>query len=244
MARVRGARPRAWFGTWLKRVAERAGIEIRRHRAPGDRRSRLLVEHQIELVIDVGANRGQYGQELRRHGYRGLIASFEPLSEAYAELQRRASRDRRWSVHRLALSDVEPTLELGASDEFGSALPAGQRLVTLFPEAAAQTHESVPAARLDELELELPEGTRTLLKLDVQGYELRVLAGASGILHRVGIIETELSITPLYEGQPVLADTVRELDEAGFGLVALDPILRDWRTGEELQFDGVFVRRT
>lgn len=240
--RVREARARAWIGTGLKRLGEQAGVEVRRHRAAGRRRARLMADRAVELVIDVGANRGQYAEELRRYGYRGAIVSFEPLSEAYADLQGRVARDDAWRAHKLALSDTESSLDLGDTDEFGSALPAGQRLVSLFPEAAPRGHESVPAARLDELDLDFPPDRRTMLKLDVQGYELRVLASAAGILDNVGIIETELSITALYDGQPVLADTVRDLDDAGFVLVAMEPILRDWRTGEHLQFDGLFVR--
>ncbi len=133
-------------------------------------------------------------------------------------------------------------LTLGLTDNFASALPVAGRLASLFPEAVPETQASVPAGRLDEQALDLPPGERTLLKLDVQGYELRVLAGATGMLPSVGMVETELSVAPLYEGQPVLADMVAALREAGFALAALEPILRDWRTGEHLQFDGVFVR--
>jgi FkbM family methyltransferase len=219
------------------------GVEIRRHRPFGLRRARLLAERGVEMVIDVGANRGQYAEELRRHGYRGRIVSFEPLSEAYAALQRRSATDERWQVQRLALSDGDTGLELGAADNFGSALRVKQRLATLFPEAVPSTLERVPAARLDEVELDLPPAGRTLLKLDVQGYELRVLTGAAGMLGDVGIVETELSVVALYEGQPLLADILRALEDEGFALHALEPILRDWRTGELLQFDGLFVRR-
>ena len=226
----------------LKRAGEQTGLEIRRHRPLGSRRAQLLADRGVELVIDVGANRGQYAEELRRHGYEGRIVSFEPAAAAHAALQGRAAADERWQVQRLALSDGGPSLELGAADNFGSALPVGEQLAALFPEAVPSTLERVPAARLDELDLDLPASGRTLLKLDVQGYELRVLAGATRILTRIGIVEAELSVVPLYEGQPLLTDTLRALEEAGFGLVALEPILRDWRTGEHLQFDGVFVR--
>jgi FkbM family methyltransferase len=219
------------------------GVEIRRHRPFGLRRARLLAERGVEMVIDVGANRGQYAEELRRHGYRGRIVSFEPLSEAYAALQRRSATDERWQVQRLALSDGDTGLELGAADNFGSALRVKQRLATLFPEAVPSTLERVPAARLDEVQLDLPPAGRTLLKADVQGYELRVLTGAAGMLGDVGIVETELAVVALYEGQPLLADIIRALEDKGFALRALEPILRDWRTGELLQFDGLFVRR-
>jgi FkbM family methyltransferase len=196
----------------------------------------------VELVVDVGANRGLYAQELRAHGYRGRIVSFEPIPAAHAELVRRSARDERWEVRQLALSDAAGALTLGMTDNFASALPVAGRLASLFPEAVPDTETSVPAGRLDEQPLDLPHGDRTLVKLDVQGYELRVLAGASGMLPAVGMVETELSVAPLYEGQPVLGDMLRALQDAGFVLVALEPILRDWRTGEHLQFDGVFVR--
>jgi FkbM family methyltransferase len=196
----------------------------------------------VELVIDVGANRGLYAGELREHGYRGRIVSFEPLASAYAELAGRAAGDPLWEVRRLALSDTAGSLALGTTDNFASALPVAEPLASLFPEAVPEAEESVSAGRLDGEVLDLPGEGRTLLKLDVQGYELRVLAGAAGMLEAVGVVETELSVVPLYEGQPLLADMLRALDEAGFALAALEPILRDWRTGEHLQFDGVFVR--
>ncbi len=239
---MRGARVRARAGAAVKRAGERAGLEIRRRRPAGARRARLLAERGVELVIDAGANRGQYGEELRRHGYRGRIVSFEPLAGAYAELERRAGADPVWEARRLALGDADGTIELGAVDNFSSPLAAGGRLAELFPEALPVRSERVPAARLDALGLDLPAPGRTLLKLDVQGYELRVLAGAAGILGDVGVVESELTVVPLYRGQPLLAETVRALDDAGFVLRELEPILRDWRTGEHLQFDGLFVR--
>lgn len=239
---MRDPRARALAGAAFKRAGERAGVEIRRHRSAGGRRARLLAEHGVELVIDVGANRGQYADDLRSNGYRGQIVSFEPLSDAYAALRRRSAADDRWEVQRLALSDVDEVLELGAADKFGSALRVGARLAALFPEAVPASFERVPAARLDEVELDLPPARRTLLKLDVQGYELRVLAGASGMLDHVGVVEAELSVVALYERQPLLADAIRALDGHGFALETLEPILRDWRSGEHLQFDGLFVR--
>ena len=164
------------------------------------------------------------------------------MAAAYAELARRAAGDPRWEVRRLALSDTAGPLALGTTDNFASALPVVAALVAVPGGGARLGGERPRRAPRQRGARPSGPGAARLFKLDVQGYELRVLAGAAGMLAAVGVVETELSVVPLYQGQPLLADMVRALDEAGFALAALEPILRDWRTGEHLQFDGVFVR--
>ncbi len=194
-------------------------------------------------MIDVGANRGQYAQELRSHGYRHEILSFEPSSEAYEMLRQQSAADHRWGVRQLAVSDEAGIVELGSADNFSSLLPVAERLSALFPEATPHRRERVRSCRLDDAQLELPEGSRTLLKLDVQGYERQAIGGAGGILDGVAIIETELTVAPLYLGQALLAEIVCLLDRHDYQLVELDPVLRDRTTGQYLQFDGLFVKR-
>lgn len=229
-------------GGTLKRIGEQAGLEVRRHLPPGPRRAELLRARGVELAIDVGANRGQYGEELRSCGYSGRIVSFEPLSDAFEVLSRRAADDPRWTVERLAISDTDQQVELGAADNFSSLLPPSGRLAELFPEANPRRAERVQARRLDRLGLVLPGGRRTLLKLDVQGYERAALTGAAGILGQIGIVETELSLAALYDGQPLMSEMVCLLQDQGYALTELNPVLRDRTTGRHLQFDGWFVR--
>ncbi len=227
----------------VKRVAERAGFDVARHRPRGARRAALLREYGVTLVLDVGANAGQYASELRAYGYPHEIVSFEPAPESLARLRRRAAFDPRWSVRAEAASNENATLQLGTADNFSSVLPQSDRLAQLFPDSIPTRVAPVKACRLDAAGLDLPAGRRTLLKLDVQGYELQVLDGATGILDAVAAVETELSVVPLYAGQGLLTDVASRLESAGFHLRSLDPVLRDRTTGEFLQFDGLFVHR-
>ena len=57
-------------------------------------RARLLASERIDLLLDVGANEGQYALRMRRAGFQGRIVSFEPLSDAFAALERRAAATR------------------------------------------------------------------------------------------------------------------------------------------------------
>src|SRR6266566_3516361 len=92
----------------LHDVLRRIGIDVIRFR-PGThalaRRAALLTTHGVDLVVDVGANDGGYATEIRRLGYKGHIASFEPLPDAMSRLNMKRRGDPRWDAFNLALGD-------------------------------------------------------------------------------------------------------------------------------------------
>jgi len=90
----------------------------------------------------------------------------------------------------------------------------------------------------------MPARGTVFLKIDVQGFEIEVLQGATTLLPRLCAIQLELSLVPLYQGAPVMTEVIRYLDERGFELFQLQPGFRDERDGRLLQADGYFVRRT
>ena len=94
---------------------------------------------------------------------------------------------------------------------------------------------------LDSMRL-IGDAGRAMLKMDTQGTELQVLAGASRSLSQVYIIETEMELVPLYVGQPLATDVCAVLRDAGFVPVALDVAFADPTTGELLALDGLFRR--
>jgi FkbM family methyltransferase len=210
------------------------------------RRVKLLRSEGIEVVLDVGANAGQYAQQLRAAGYVGRIVSFEPLPEAFAALERAAAADPRWEARRLALSDAdgEAEIHVAANSWSSSLLDMGERHLASAPESAYVGREHVTTARLDSIwEEVLGPDARPFLKLDVQGFEMHVLRGAAGHLDRVAGVQAELSLVHLYEGDSLWRDVVDHLEEEGFELVGLEPGFEDPETGRMLQADGTFLRR-
>jgi FkbM family methyltransferase len=225
------------------------GLDVRRYQPASSfraRRARIMAAEAITLVLDVGANAGQYGDEVRAGGYRGRLVSFEPLPGAFAELARHAAEDPAWDVRRVALADRdgEAVLHVAGNGWSSSLLPMTARHVRSAPESAYVGAERVTCRPLDALASELVgEGDRVLLKLDVQGSELRVLAGAARTLPRVALLEVELSLAALYEGAPLLRDALAALDGLGYDLVGLEPGFSEPASGHLLQADGLFLRR-
>ncbi len=82
-----------------------------------------------------------------------------------------------------------------------------------------------------------------MIKIDTQGYELEVLAGATGLLPQTMALQLELSLVPLYEGAPAFVDAVHYMESRGFELFSVAPGFKDRRSGRLLQMDGVFLRR-
>jgi hypothetical protein len=83
---------------------------------------------------------------------------------------------------------------------------------------------------------------RLWIKLDVQGYEHTVLDGAMQAIAQTRVVESELSLVPLYEGQHLYRDIIDQLESLGFGLVSIERGFTDPNTGHVLQVDGIFVR--
>ena len=200
-------------------------------------------DQAIDLVLDVGANQGQWARELRAEGYAGTLVSFEPFAGAFDRLREAAAGDDAWEARRLALGDSTGDAELHVAANAGassSLLPMSETHVRAAPHAGIVGEERVPVSRLDDVAL--PAGERLFLKLDVQGAERAVLDGATETLPRVRVIECELSLVELYEGQALLAEQLARLSEAGFALWGLQPSFADQQSGRLLQADGLFVR--
>ena len=228
----------------VKHAARRFGLELARYNATNvfdAQRARLMQVHGVDLAVDVGANEGQWALGLRRSGYRDAIVSFEPLTRARHILERAAARDRGWTCRPEAASDETGHAELhvAANAVSSSLLAMEQRHADAAPGSEVVDTERVRTVRLDDVDL---AGTRVILKLDVQGAELRVLAGAEGLLRRVVLVEAELSFERLYAGSALWEEIVEYLRARGYVLAAVSPSWVDDKTGLLIQADAIFVR--
>ncbi|MBV8960544.1 MAG: FkbM family methyltransferase [Actinobacteria bacterium] len=242
-----GVSDSSWGGR-ARRLFRRTGFDIVRY-APEvsfrAQRSVLFSAQRIDVVFDVGANTGQYGAELRADGFGGRIASFEPLRDAYGELQRRAAGDNDWLTFNLALGDApgEAVINVSGNSQSSSLLPMQAVHRENAPTSAYVGTQTVEVRRIDDVFDEVvPPGARPFLKLDVQGFGRQVLAGAAASLDRVTGIQFEASLVELYEGEQLFPEMLSELAARGFNLVAIAPVFMDASSGRLLQLDAVAFR--
>ncbi|AZP80873.1 FkbM family methyltransferase [Mycobacterium avium] len=228
-------------------MARNVSTEMLRH----FERKRLLVNqfkaYGVNVVIDVGANSGQFGSALRRAGFKSRIVSFEPLSGPFAQLARKSASDPLWECHQYALGDADETITINVAGNAGassSVLPMLKSHQDAFPPANYIGTEDVAIHRLDSVASEFLNPTDvTFLKIDVQGFEKQVIAGSKSTLNESCVgMQLELSFIPLYEGDMLIHEALELVYSLGFRLTGLLPGFTDPRNGRMLQADGIFFR--
>jgi FkbM family methyltransferase len=235
----------AKFALKVNKLLRHVGVQINRSPTGAEwRRIRLMEANAIDTVVDIGANEGQYAERLREMGYRGSIHSYEPLPEVFARLSARSRADSKWHVFEAAVGETAAsvTLNVAANTESSSILTIAQRHLDAAPEAKTVSTVTVRATTLDDI-LRPLSAHRTMLKIDTQGYEDRVLAGGAAGLHKVQMLEIELSLCEVYSEQVLFRDMDARIVAAGFRLASLAEAFTDFRTGELLQVDAIYVRR-
>lgn len=210
---------------------------------------RTLFElYGVDVVLDVGANRGQYYQFLRDEvGFRGHVISFEPIPEHADHLHTQSTSDPLWHIHSCALgrSVGRLTLNVMKVDQFSSFRTPDPQQVPRFSamNAVASTVE-VDVRTLDQLwgEISMVHGVhRPYLKMDTQGFDLEVIAGASTIHRRICALQSEVSVKTLYADAPSYIDALTEFQSMGFEISGFFSVARD-PASRVIEFDAVMVQ--
>lgn len=184
------------------------------------------------VVLDVGARNGWFFHCWKDWCPAAEIHAFEPDPEAAERLSRKYAKDPRVTVVAAGVGDEAGALPFNVLEgsRVSSSFLAPRR--TEWERLDFQTGNvstlEIPVLRLDSYVLDRGLEHIHLLKVDVQGYELKVLAGASGILDCVDFVFVEAGITPLYDGAPRFTDVASMLLDSRFDLVTL----RAWHQGD------------
>ena len=206
---------------FIRRQLARRGIHVHRMPSIAD----FLASRAVDVVLDVGANTGQFAKSLRQDGYRGRIVSFEPTSGPFAELAAAAANDPLWEVHKYALGSETRRSDIHVSENsvFNSIADLTSYALVFDPQARVVGTETVEVIRLDDF-LDGADFARTFLKIDTQGYERQVLDGAPRVLESCPGVLLELPANHLYEEVWSIGDAFNFMSAKGFTISQMRPI--------------------
>lgn len=177
----------------------------------------------FDSLIDVGANKGQFALAARAYQPEAQIFSFEPLDAEAQRYLKLFRSDGKAKLFRCALGAESGafTIHISRRRDSSSLLRIGKMQTESYANTEEIGVQTVPVHRLDATLSAADLQGAVLLKMDVQGYELEVLKGATGLFDIINDIYVELSFVQLYEDQPLASTVVHWLDDEGFELAGV-----------------------
>jgi FkbM family methyltransferase len=144
----------------------------------------VLRQYNPTVIFDIGAHKGDYTGMFRLHGYTGKIYLFEPHPETFNILARNISADEATNLFNIGFSDVA-----GSHLLFDHPGNSGSPHATLFSSVITDLHGSkhattvaVDLQTIDQFAEANKIDRISLLKIDTEGNEYKILLGASKLL--------------------------------------------------------------
>lgn len=231
----------------LKKTANALGFELNRLSNAPRHNALGLRSMGIRTVIDVGANVGQFARYIRSVLPEAKVICFEPLPGPFAELKAWANGQNGWvTPFNLALGETEGAVEMfqhiGHSPS-SSLLRSTPVSHSHYPFTKREAPVTVNLARLDNFleQSGVALQSEVLIKLDVQGYEDRVIRGARQTFSRAKACLSEIDFATLYEGQCTFREVWTLLDGLGYRFAG--NFEQTYASDGQVVFaDAVFVR--
>jgi FkbM family methyltransferase len=199
----------------------------------------------INTIVDIGAHEGEFAMMVHRILPKASIISFEPLADAFRQLNLNLRTVPNFKAFNCALGDRNSTMEIHRNAFTASS--SLLRMVDLhreaFPFTINETIETVEVKRLDDVLEDLYLEDSILIKIDVQGYEDRVILGGENVISRAKLLVVETSFQTLYETQPLFDAVYSMLMQRGFAYIGNWDQLISPADGSVLQADAMFVRQ-
>lgn len=231
----------------IKKGLNTLGVEIKRFSKWEKDKYAWLEAYDINTILDIGANEGQFAQEIHEVFPNAFIYSFEPLSSCFERLQKNMDRVEKFKAFMFAIGDFNGEKHI-YKNEFSpssSILPMGKLHKEIFPFTQNMVKEKIAVRCLDDAvdEFNLHIKESILIKMDVQGYEDKVVFGGKDMFSKTSIIITEMSFVELYRGQCLFDGIYCLLKELGYIYAGNVGQLVNPQNGRPIQSDVIFLHK-
>jgi FkbM family methyltransferase len=226
----------------IRKILQKTGFDFHRYRSSPDR-SRLWRSLGIRTVLDIGANVGQFSKEIRRLLPEAKIYSFEPLKECFDKLNSLMLNDKNFKSFNFALGDKNEGIVMNKSaySPSSSILEMSEVHKSLFPHTKEHIAERIMVKKLDEVAKDLNLDKEILIKVDVQGFEDRVIKGGEKTFREAKAVIIEVSFAELYSDQPSFDDLYQKLRELDFEYCGSLEQKIDSHTASIISEDSLFI---
>ena len=207
--------------------------------------NKWLLDYNFKTIIDIGANEGQFASKVRMFFPAAHIISFEPIPAVYQKLINNFNADANFKAFPYGLGDDNAVVEFYENESSASSSLLKMKEHTVhFNKATHTTPITINIRKLDEvLQNEDIKGP-LLVKIDVQGFEDKVILGGENILSKADMILCEVSFTQLYEGQKLFNDIYNMLNSIGFMYAGNYEQLYSPANNAVLQADAIFIKKS
>jgi len=224
-------------------------VSVPAHQTWGFQQQQWVQKLSPQLVVDVGANTGQWAKAFRESfPNQGHLMSFEPDSRAWEGYQKNLQNYQGELIRLAAGSKVGTSKFFKWSVEGGSSslMPLTNQGELFTNQNQVDLEETqTQIIRLDKFlldKLEVFPDRGVYVKIDVQGGELEVLDGLEGIVSSIDAIEIEIPLLMVYEGGSSILQILNKLETWGFTLISAQT--ERWNSSKMLaaDFDALFVK--
>ena len=205
-------------------------------------------QNNINSIIDVGANRGQFAEEVFKNSFKGNILSFEPLKLEHSFLLDKQFKMKKnnWEIAQrcgLGSSEKKSNINISGMRQSSSILDISEIHTSLYPDSVNIDKEEIDIFPLDKFYSKIINMKKNiLLKIDTQGYELEILKGAKKTLKYIDAIYAEVSLVELYKNQPLFDEILEHIKKSGFSVWSVDRAVGNKATGQTYQLDILFIK--
>jgi len=227
---------------YIKKSFHLLGINVQKYTRPN---YGWIYERNIAVVLDIGANTGQYALEISKILPQSTIYSFEPIKKCYDELVIN-TRKLNLKPFNFALGEREYETEINVSSHSPSSslLRMTDLHKNLYSHSKDYTLEKISVKRLDSIAPELNISDKNyLVKIDVQGFEDKVILGGNETIKGAQIIQVEMTYQELYKGQPLFDNIYKLLYEMGFEFSGNISQVFNPDNGGLVYSDSIFLRK-
>lgn len=226
----------------IKRLLNTLGYDVRRYHPVFETTIRPL---GIKTVIDIGANTGAFSRDMREKFPDAMLYMFEPLTDCVEHIKNTFAGDTKSKVFPVALGDTpgEMMMERSSFHPSSSLRHMSDLHKRLYPKTKELRNETITVDTLDRVLGNEKFSDAILIKIDVQGFEDKVIAGGKKIIGKAVAAIIETSFVPLYGSQPLFGDIARSMQELGFSYYGDMGRHYSPLSGKLLYEDSLFIKK-